>query len=158
MNALEIATAFNTVNDKKHWKARATTRNKAGDSTEQVLFDSAVNLVSLIYYPDREVWAVKFNKFHAQWGDYIKSIARSFHVILNTLKSGGLAFEAPPSTVGVRIAVSVDEGEEIQVAWVNPSPAYAYKWLGGRTDFADLVRPTSHDENGNIADETDDIL
>lgn len=138
--ALDIATSFNTQNDKKHWKARATTRNKADAPTEQVLFESAINMVALIYYPDRKVFAVKFNKFQAAWGDYIKGIARSLHVVLNTLKSAGLPFEAPPSIVGMSIACGVDEGEEITVAWINPSRVYVFKPLPGQPGHPEYDR------------------
>lgn len=106
----EIAAAFMQQNDKRSWKARAVNRTRASGQTDVVHFESAQGMVSLLYHVETGQFAVKFNKFHGAWGDYIKAIARSLFVVLNTLKSAGLPFDAPPTLAGMVIeAVTTDD-------------------------------------------------
>jgi hypothetical protein len=115
--AAEIVAAFMQQNDKRTWKARAVTRG----GTEVAYFESG-GMISLMYYADEGKFAVKFNKFHGAWGDYIKAIARSMFVVLNTLKSAGLPFDAPPALAGMVIeAVTTDDATTF-VRWPGQAP------------------------------------
>lgn len=91
MTAAAIALAFNTQNQRKVWTARANSR----DNMERVHFATTTGMVKLIYDARERTFIVQFNKVQAAWGDYVRSIVRSLHVVLSTLKSAGLPFEAP---------------------------------------------------------------
>jgi hypothetical protein len=85
MTGAEIAAAFMTQNDKRTWRARSVNRARNSGAGDVVHFESAGGMVSLLYNVQDGRFAVKFNKFHGAWGDYIKAIARSLFVVLNTL-------------------------------------------------------------------------
>lgn len=121
-SAAEIAIAFNQNNDKKVWKARAM--------GAVVHFTTVQGMVSLQYNTEDGRFAVKFNKLVAAWGDYVKAIARSLHVVLNTLKSAGLPFDAPPTLAGMVIEAVTTEDNTVFVRWPDrrdlfDDPGYA---------------------------------
>jgi hypothetical protein len=113
----EVAAAFMQQNDKKTWKARAVNRQRANGQTDVVHFESTNGMISLMYYVEAKQFAVKFNKFHGAWGDYIKAIARSLFVVLNTLKSAGLPFDAPPTLAGMVIEAVTTDDTTTLVRW-----------------------------------------
>lgn len=117
MNGTEIAAAFNTMNDKRHWSARAVSRERKGEVTDVVHFEARGGMISLAYHVADGRFAVVFNKFHGAWGDYTKAIARSLFVVLNTLKAGGLPFEAPPSLAGMVIEAVTTDDNTVYVRW-----------------------------------------
>ncbi len=110
-DATTVAAAFNQQNDKKYWEARAFPPN--------VHFLSKTGMVQLVYHTETNQFAVKFVKFHAVWGDYIKAIARSMYVVLNTLKSAGLPFEAPPSLAGMAILATTTADNTVFVKYAG---------------------------------------
>jgi hypothetical protein len=118
----EIAAAFMQQNDKKTWKARAINRTRNNGATDVVHFESSGGMVSLMYYVETARFAVKFNKFHGAWGDYIKAIARSLFVVLNTLKSAGLPFDAPPTLAGMVIEAATTDDTTTYVRWPDQTP------------------------------------
>lgn len=107
--------AFNTQNEKKGWTARASSRPQAG--LDLVHFSSPSGLVSLTYNAFDGKFQVKFHKFHATWGDYIKSIAKALYYVLTVLKSAGLPFEAPLSPAGIQIIATATEDNTVYVEW-----------------------------------------
>lgn len=117
MTGAEIAAAFMQQNDKRTWKARCVNRARNGPAGDVVHFEATGGMVSLMYYVDDACFAVKFNKFHGAWGDYIKAIARSLFTVLNTLKSAGLAFDAPPTLAGMVIEAETTEANLTFVRW-----------------------------------------
>ena len=110
IDAQTIANAFNQQNDLKSWKVTCT--------GELVHFSTINGIVAVIYEADTGRFAIKFNKFQAAFGDYMKAIARSMFVILNTLKSAGLPFEAPPSLDDIEVACSIKNGT-IYARWAG---------------------------------------
>ena len=120
MDGHSIALAFNTANQKKSWTARASVRSGGVDV---VHFTSANGMVTLVYEVADNRFAVKFNKLHGAWGDYITAIARSLYGVLNTLKAAGLAFEAPPSPEGIEIVATKGAANTVYVRYVPPAPA-----------------------------------
>jgi hypothetical protein len=116
LTGAEIAAAFMQQNDKKLWKARSVNRTRNGPAGDVVHFESG-GMVSLMYYTETGKFAVKFNKFHGAWGDYIKAIARSLFVVLNTLKSAGLPFDAPASLAGMVIEATTTDDNLTFVRW-----------------------------------------
>jgi hypothetical protein len=117
MTGPEIAAAFMQQNDKKTWKARNVNRARSTGPGDVVHFEATGGMVSLMYYVDTGRFAVKFNKFHGAWGDYIKAIARSLFTVLNTLKSAGLPFDAPPSLAGMIIEATTTDDTTTFVRW-----------------------------------------
>lgn len=118
LQAHEIAMAFNTLNDKKSWTARANSRPSSG--TDMVHFTSTSGLVALSYNALDGRFTVKFNKFTAAWGDYIAAISRSLYTVLNTLKAAGLSFEAPPTPEGIEIIATRGADNSVYVRWNPP--------------------------------------
>ncbi len=103
MIAADVALAFNGANERKTWSARP----HASDGREAVHFTTANNLVTLVLECETGKFQVRFNKLHAAWGDYIRSIARSLHVVQSTLKQAGLPFDVPPTIEGAEIVSTV---------------------------------------------------
>lgn len=118
MYAAEIATAFNSVNSRTSWSARPNSRSDTG--VETVHFTAQSNLVALVYYCDTGKFAVRFNKFHATWGDYVRSIARALYVVLTTLKEAGLDFDAPDDSDGMEIIATSSGDNTVYVRWPAP--------------------------------------
>jgi hypothetical protein len=120
MTGNEIAAAFMQQNEKRTWKARCVSRQGKGDT---VYFESQGGMVALVYMPDDGRFAVKFTKFQGAWGDYIKAIARSLFTVLNTLKSAGLPFDAPPTLAGMAIEATTTDDNLTYVRWPGtPEP------------------------------------
>lgn len=117
MDSNEIAAAFNQQNDKRNWKARALGTTRKDSPAQLVNFSSTAGMVALEYDCETGKFAVKFNKFTGAWGDYIKAIARSLHVVLNTLKSAGLPFEAPPTLAGIVVEAVTTDDNTVHVRW-----------------------------------------
>lgn len=115
----ELMIAFNTQNDKKVWSATA---RKSANGADVVHFSTTNGMVSLIFDCAAERFMVKFNKFQGAWGDYTKAISRSLYTVLTTLKSAGLAFEAPPSIVGVEIVMTIGDDNSVYVRWPGQQP------------------------------------
>jgi hypothetical protein len=84
---------------------------------DTVYFESQGGMVALVYTPDDGRFAVKFTKFQGAWGDYIKAIARSLFTVLNTLKSAGLPFDAPPTLAGMAIEATTTDDNLTYVRW-----------------------------------------
>lgn len=122
MTGAEIAAAFMQQNDKRTWKARSVNRARNTGAGDVVHFESTGGMVSLMYYVENGRFAVKFNKFHGAWGDYIKAIARSLFVVLNTLKSAGLPFDAPPTLAGMLIECTTTDDNLTYVRWPGTAP------------------------------------
>ncbi len=114
MNADLIALTFNQQNERKSWKARPDSR----PSAETVHFKGTHGMIELVY----DVWgnrfAVRFNKVHAAWGDYIRAISRGLYIVLSTLKSGGLPFDCPDEPEGCKIECTVLDGSDVYVSYV----------------------------------------
>lgn len=106
MIAAEVALAFNGINERKAWSARP----HASDGREVVHFTAPANLVTIVLECDTGAFQVRFNKTHAAWGDYIRSIARSLYVVQSTLKQAGLPFDTPDTIEGTEIITTVGDG------------------------------------------------
>lgn len=117
LTAHEIALAFGQQNTRKAWTARP---NTIGGET--VHFTSTTGIVALVYQVEHGRWVVKFNKFQATWGDYVKAVARSLYVVLSTLKSAGLPFEAPEGPDGIEIVTTATSDATTYVRWPGATP------------------------------------
>jgi hypothetical protein len=118
MNGVEIATAFNTVNEGKSWKAKSSQRtDRKTGAVDIVNFEQTNGMVTLSYDVEAGTFQVTFRKLQAAWKDYINAIARSLFVVLSSLKAGGLPFEAPHTLAGMRITTSILETADVVVAW-----------------------------------------
>lgn len=117
MFAADLALAFNASNTRKAWQARSNTR----DSAELVHFINNANLVNLVYDCRTGLFAVRFNKVHAAWGDYIKAIARALHIVLNTLKEAGLTLHAPDDYENIEIIATATNDNIVYVRWAGQS-------------------------------------
>lgn len=146
VSGAEISAAFMQQNDKRMWKARCVNRNRASGHTDVVHFESTGGMVALMYYVETGQFAVKFNKFHGAWGDYIKAIARSLFVVLNTLKSAGLPFDAPPTLAGMRIEAVTTDDTTTFVSW--PGAASQHSWRDNQV--ARLNALAGVDDNGPL--------
>lgn len=116
MNAHEIANAFNGANELKAWSARPNSRPEA----ELVHFHSGSQLVTIVLDGMTGKFEVRFNKFHAAWGDYVRAIANSMHYILTTLKAGGLPFECPDDPEGIEIIATASSTGATYVRYEPP--------------------------------------
>lgn len=126
MNGVEIATAFNAINDKRHWKAKSVQRERNSGALDVVHFDQINGMVTLSYDVEKGRFAVKFHKLQAAWGDYIKGIGRSLYVVLNTLKAAGLPFDAPTSMVGLVVVAETGDNGEVWVSFPPSGPPADY--------------------------------
>lgn len=118
LTAAEIALAFNSANTKATWSARPNSRPESGRDT--VHFHSNTGLVTLVYNAVDNRFEVRFNKFQATWGDYVKSIARSLYTVLVTLKAAGLPFDAPEGPEGIEIIATATADSTVYVRWPAP--------------------------------------
>lgn len=118
MIAAEVATAFNTVNERKSWSARPY----ASDGVETVHFTAPSNLVTIVMECDGPAFYVRFNKVQAAWGDYVRAIARSLHVVLSTLQAAGLPFNAPEDDDDCVITATTTASAKTYVAWPGMIP------------------------------------
>lgn len=116
LTATEIALAFNQQIERKAWSARQTN----SDGAERVHFISATGMVRLIYDVRERIWYVRFTKVNAAWGDYIRAIARSLYIVLTTLKSGGLAFDAPENENDIKITCMASDTDAVYVTYEAP--------------------------------------
>lgn len=119
MTAEEIVSAFVQQNENRSWEVQAY----AG----RTVHFTGKGLISLIYEVETGLWRVKFNKFQASWGDYIKAIARSFHTVLNTLKRAGLPVDAPPTHSGIEIIATSSDDNTVFVRWPAPPKPLDYQ-------------------------------
>jgi hypothetical protein len=141
MTGAEIAAAFMTQNDKRTWRARSVNRARNSGAGDVVHFESAGGMVSLLYNVQDGRFAVKFNKFHGAWGDYIKAIARSLFVVLNTLKSAGLPFDAPATLAGMVIECTTTDDNLTHVRWPGmPAASLDTDDLGTHLEAAGFAR------------------
>ena len=116
MTADAIALAFNQQNSRKTWKARSDNR----PGSETVLFKGTHGMVEITYHVAAAEFSVSFNKVHAAWGDYVRAVARGLYVVLTTLKSAGLPFDAPLSPEGATIRCTVGETRATFVGFTGP--------------------------------------
>lgn len=115
-NATVIADVFNQQSPKNNWIAKTATRVTANNA-EFVHFESN-GIVTLTLNCNTGKWTINFNKFVAAWGEYVGAIARSFHTVLNTLRSGGIPIDAPATPEGTRITVTFGDSD-IFVEWAD---------------------------------------
>lgn len=120
LTATAVALAFNSATERKSWKARANSRPTAG--LDLVHFNSTGGLISLVYNTMDGQFHVKFNKFQASWGDYVKGIANGLYYVLSTLKEAGLPFDAPDDPEGIEIVSTNTAGTDVNVRWQPDAP------------------------------------
>lgn len=113
--AADIVIAFNSVNEKRGWTCRAHSAPDKG--LDLVHFHTPSGLIDLMYNAMTGKFSVKFKKFQASWGDYIRVISRSLYYVLTTFKASGLPFDAPLSPSGIVIHTTVGDDNEIYVSW-----------------------------------------
>lgn len=111
----EIVIAFNTVNEKRGWTCRAHSSPEKG--LDLVHFHTPSGLIDLTYNAMDGRFAVKFKKYQAAWGDYIRAISRALYYVLSTFKASGLPFDAPLSPSGITITATVGDDNSVYVAW-----------------------------------------
>ena len=120
LTAAEISLAFNQQNTRATWEARPNSRPDSG--IDVVHFTTASGLAAISYNTMDGRFTVRFNKYQAAWGDYIKTIAKSFYVILTTLKCAGLPFEAPDTWDGIEIVATSSLDSTVYVRWPGAIP------------------------------------
>lgn len=113
----EIVIAFNSHNEKRGWSCRAHSAPEKG--LDLVHFHTPSGLVDLTYNAMTGTFQVKFKKFQAAWGDYIRAISRSLYYVLTTFKASGLPFDAPLSPNGIDIVTTVGDDNAVFVKWVG---------------------------------------
>lgn len=113
LSANEVANVFNQQNDKASWRAVCT--------GELVHFTSTNGMVALVYDAAAGTFAVKFNKFQGAFGDYVQAIRKGLFSILNTLKSGGLPFEGPPTVDDMTVLIRAASADDITCEWDTPA-------------------------------------
>lgn len=91
MRADEIANGFNSVEDRKYWKASV-----AGTRVNpEVHFNSRASMVQVNYRITSDDFTVTFSRSNAAFGDFLASAWRSMTQVLASLKAAGLPFAAP---------------------------------------------------------------
>ena len=115
MNGAELAIAFNQHSDKKGWSARSSSRINSG--LDLVHFSGPNTIITLTYNVGERRFIVRFNKAHAAFGDYIKSIAKALYYVLTVLKAAGMPFDAPLTPAGVRIVCEATDDSTVYVEW-----------------------------------------
>jgi len=118
-DAAAIALAFNSVNERKTWSCRTNTRDASGAGT--VHFTHNTGMVALIYHCATDKMQIRFNKYQASWGDYIKAAARAFHVVTTTLAQGGLPIEPPADYTDVEITVQPSNSDHTYISYPQPA-------------------------------------
>lgn len=91
MRADEVANGFNTVTERKYWRA------SIGGSRvyPEVHFNSRASMVCVVYRIASDDFTVTFNRSNAAFGDFLASVHRSMSQVLAGLKAAGLPFAAP---------------------------------------------------------------
>lgn len=142
LTGAEIAIAFNSNNEKRGWTARSSTRTNSG--LDLVHFTGPNTIITLTYDTMERTFMVRFNKAHAAFGDYIKSIAKALYYVLTVLKSAGLPFDAPLSPEGVRVVCTASDDSTVLAEWPGMHPAnnafaaVLARPLNGSGEFGDL--------------------
>lgn len=96
MRADEIANGFNSVEDRKYWRAVV-----AGTRVNpEVNFHSRASMVVVTYRVSSNDFTVSFSRANAAFGDFLASIQRSMGQVLVALKASGLPFAAPLNDIG----------------------------------------------------------
>lgn len=119
MTASDIATAFDTGNERKTWSCRKFTTN----DLEQVIFKVGSDLIELTYNCTTMRTEVNFKRFTGSWGDYCKAITRSYFYVLHCLKRGGIPLTLPEKYDECTIVVRLD-GEAKVRTFVEYAPSF----------------------------------
>lgn len=117
----ELAIAFNQHSDKKGWSARSSSRTSTG--LDLVHFSGPNTIITLTYDVMDGKFIVRFNKAHAAFGDYIKSIAKALYYVLTVLKAAGMPFDAPLTPAGVRVLCEATDDSTVYAEWPGMHPA-----------------------------------
>ncbi len=134
MTAHDIATAFDTGNERKTWTCRKFTSN----DIEQVIFKVGSDLIELNYNCNTMKTEVTFKKFIASWGDYCKAITRSYYYVLHCLQRGGIPMTIPEKHDDCTIVIKL-EGEARIRTFVEYAPRFkVHSVYTGR--FSDQVQ------------------
>jgi len=122
LSGAELAVAFNQHSDKKGWTARASSR--VNSNLDLVHFSGPSTIISLTYDVMGQRFIVKFNKAHAAFGDYVKSIAKALYYVLTTLKAAGMPFDAPLTPAGIRVLCEATDEATVYCEWpgMHPTP------------------------------------
>lgn len=119
MTASDIATAFDTGNERKTWSCRKFTTN----DLEQVIFKVGSDLIELTYNCTTMKTEVSFKRFTGSWGDYCKAITRSYFYVLHCLKRGGIPLTLPEKYDECTIVIRLD-GEAKVRTFVEYAPSF----------------------------------
>lgn len=88
MRADEIAHSFNSVAERKYWRASVAGSRYA----PEVHFNSRASMVRVAYRIATSDFTVTFNRANAAFGDFLASTYRSIEQVLASLKAAGLPF------------------------------------------------------------------
>lgn len=91
MRADDIANGFNSVTERKYWRAVV-----AGTRVNpEVHFNSRASMVRVSYRIASDDFTVSFSRTSAAFGDFLASVYRSMAQVLAGLKAAGLPFSTP---------------------------------------------------------------
>lgn len=91
MRADEIAHSFNSVVERKYWRASVA----GSRHVPEVHFNSRSSMVRVSYRIATSDFTVTFNRANAAFGDFLASTYRSMEQVLASLKAAGLPFSVP---------------------------------------------------------------
>lgn len=113
--ASEICAAFQDANETAGYVARTYST----DALEQVHFKVPSGLIKVIYDCWDECFYIKFEKYHATWGDYVRAICNSVHYIMKMIAAGGLDVRVPEEPDAIEIRVSPGDEGRTRVKWAD---------------------------------------
>jgi hypothetical protein len=97
MRADELANAFNSVAERKYWRAAV-----AGTRVNpEVHFNSRATMVRVTYRVSSNDFTVSFSKSAVAFGDFLASSYRALAQVLTSLKAAGLPFAAPVDDIAL---------------------------------------------------------
>lgn len=97
MRADEIANGFNSVTERRYWRAVV-----AGTRVNpEVHFNSRASMVRVTYRIATADFTVSFSRTSAAFGDFLASTYRSLEQVFTSLKAAGLPFPAMLDGEGV---------------------------------------------------------
>lgn len=114
MDANDVVMAFNTVTDRKGWKAVIAGARVA----PQVKFTSQSQMVEVYLHTTTSRVSVTFTKMACAWGDYIGAARRGLFAVLTALKAAGYPVAAPLSEDDGTMRMEYDLASKLTYIWL----------------------------------------
>ena len=99
-----IATDFNSVTERKYWKATIG----GTKALPVVLFNSRSSMIQLTFIPAQSGYLISFSKVSCAFGDFMASAYKALEAVATALKAAGHEVSAPLGGGEGRLRIEFD--------------------------------------------------